>query len=552
MNQLKYSILLFILPFFTWAQQVETTVDRTEIAIGEAINYQVKVMTDSSDVVTFPAVKTMGELEVIDAFPVDTLKVKAKYQLIKKYNLTQFDSGHYVLPRQIVKINRKEYYTDSLAVHVKDIPVDTTNIKIYDIKTVLKATGKPERFSFKPWLWLLVLIPFLALLAAWYFKRKKNVAAKAIKKRLPPLQEAKLGFKTLDKSGLDKQEDVKEYYTKLTDIVRTYIGRDVAIPSLETTTKELVRILKDTNHKKKLGISKETIANVEAVLSRADLIKFAKFKPLPNEIALDRKTAENCVLEIETEIHRPVLNEEGVDVELIKKQAVIRKAKNKKIAKWALGLGLVLVLLGGLVYKYGFSYLKDKTLGNSTLELLETKEWIASEYGYPPVQVETPKLLIYKEQDFPDMLKQAMDEISSFQYGGISDKFAVILTTATTKQKAPEYVTSEAIGKVFIDLLMKKGLSPVGDITSEEVERNGKTCALSTVQLQYKVPDTAEKIILKLKGISYADDAGLQNLMSIYLADDSYGEKVADRIITSFMPLSGKFIKAKEEDDDNE
>jgi hypothetical protein len=544
-------ILALLLPLFSWGQQLESSIDRNEIAIGEAINYQIKVMTDTTNFVDFPQTEMMGKLEVIDNFPVDTLRVKEKYQLIKKYNLTQFDSGHYVLPRQIVKINRKDFYTDSLQVLVKDIPVDTTAIKIYDIKTVVKANGKPERFNFKPWFWLLLLIPLLAIIVAFViFKRRKKQIAKVKKKRLPPLKEAKLGFKKLDTSSLEKTENAKEYYSKLTAIVRTYIGRDVHIPSLETTSRELIQRLKETNRKEKLGISKDTIAKVAEVLSRADLIKFAKFKPLPNEMALDRKTAEDSILEIEKEIHRPVLNEQGIDIVLAKKQAIAKKAKNKKMLKWLAGILLVLGLIIGTGIYFGFTYLKDKMLGSTTLELLETKEWITSQYGYPPVEIATPRLLTYEKIELDAATKQLIDEVSIFKYGTLRGGFGLIVSTANFKEKQKE-LEAKPLAQYEIANLIKQGFKiDMPNIKEEELTRNDKSGYSISGVYKYENPLTKTVADYVFKLMLFADAHGYQSIVVGHKKDDRYGAQLAIRILDSVVPLDGELIKVKDDEDD--
>ena len=542
-------IIILCFPILTWAQQVQSSVDKQEIAIGDAINYQIKVMTDSTDFVAFPDADLMGELEVIDNFPVDTLKVKAKYQLIKKYNLTQFDSGHYVIPRQIVKINKKEFLTDSLQVVVKDIPVDTTKVQIYDIKKVAQAKGKAERFSFKPWLWALALIPILAILAAYlFYKKRKQKITQVAKKRLPPLEEAKEGFAVLDKSGLAEKDDAKAYYTALSNIVRTYIGRDVAIPSLETTTRELIALLKKANKEQKLGISNETIANVKAVLSRADLIKFAKFKPEANEIALDRKTAEASIDEIEKEIHRPVLNEQGVDVKLVAKQQKVKKRRNKRLIKIAVGLGVILVMIIGTGLHYGFNYLKDKVIGHSTLELLETKPWVSSQYGYPPVQLTTPKLLKYKRDSLDQESKKIVDEVSTYQYGSLVSNFAIIVSTATFRQAVDGFDANQA-ATMNLQLLKQQGAT-VSNIVQKDVEISGKDGLFTTADLTMTQNATDSEISLQLEFYSFASSMDARTIIVVYKKGDSYGAEVAKRVLESVSLLEGNLIKAKDDEDD--
>jgi hypothetical protein len=54
--------------------------------------------------------------------PIDTVKNNDRYELIKKYGLTQFDSGKYMIPSIKIFINSKPYLTDSISVEVANVP----------------------------------------------------------------------------------------------------------------------------------------------------------------------------------------------------------------------------------------------------------------------------------------------------------------------------------------------------------------------------------------------------------------------------------------------
>ena len=66
-----------------------------------------KASVNKTDKVVFPKAKNFGALEVIESYKIDTIKSNDKYELIKKYGLTQFDSGKYTIPRIQILINGK-------------------------------------------------------------------------------------------------------------------------------------------------------------------------------------------------------------------------------------------------------------------------------------------------------------------------------------------------------------------------------------------------------------------------------------------------------------
>src|SRR5690606_28961613 len=130
--------LLFLFCFFpSFSQEISSSIDSTAIKIGEQMTFKVEVETDSTNLVVFPEVQTFMPLEVIESYKVDTTKKDAKWLLIKKYGLTQFDSGTYTIPKQKLLIRNKSYFTDSLKVVVNTIEVDTTKQGLYEIKPLM-------------------------------------------------------------------------------------------------------------------------------------------------------------------------------------------------------------------------------------------------------------------------------------------------------------------------------------------------------------------------------------------------------------------------------
>jgi hypothetical protein len=72
--------------------------------------------------------------------------------------------------------------------------------------------------------------------------------------------------------------ETKKYYTRLTEILRQYLENRYGILSLELTTSETLEALVKTGFKKD-----ESYKTLKNVLTGADLVKFAKYKPLGGE-----------------------------------------------------------------------------------------------------------------------------------------------------------------------------------------------------------------------------------------------------------------------------
>jgi len=279
-------------------------VDTTNIRIGEQIEYQLSV--DVKDNVLFPklVLDSLKKVEVVTDLPVDTTKTR----YIKKYLLTSFDSGRYVIPRQQVLINNKIHHTNSLLISVSTVKVDTLKQQLFAIKAV---KNQPVIYDdYKNYVWLGVLILVLILVLIWYFFIRKKKEDIPLEERIPPYEMAMQRLKKLDKKELLQHDKVKQYYIELTDIVRTYIERELHIPALESTTDELVETIKDFNKISTLDLPKKTINNLQKLLKEADLVKFAKHKPLSNEIEGHRVDTESIINNLKP---KPVKDNEVVE-----------------------------------------------------------------------------------------------------------------------------------------------------------------------------------------------------------------------------------------------
>lgn len=298
----KYLVyIMFCVGFIGFSQEnpVKVSTDTTFIKIGEQFQY--KVTVDKGTQVVFPKLQldSLHKVEVVETLPVDTLKNK----LEKKYILTSFDSGQYVIPQQQLLVNNKKYLTDSLLINVATVKVDTTKQKMFPIKAVM---SEPKTIDDYLHLWWLIF-PLLAIIGIiLYFILRKKVKKEVVAVYVPPIQEAMERLKALDEKQLLKQNKIKQYYSELTEIVRNYIEKDINIPALESTTNELLETIKDFNQSSKLGISKETIAELKEVLQNADLVKFAKSKPIVEEIKTDRNLSERILQNL-----KPIKNTEN-------------------------------------------------------------------------------------------------------------------------------------------------------------------------------------------------------------------------------------------------
>jgi len=284
---------------------IKAEIDTTNIRIGEQFNLQISVGEIQN--VIIPKLELKG-LEIIDSTKIDTLK----NSLIRRYILTGFDSGSFYIPQQQIFVKNQAFLTDSLLVNVATIAIDTTKVKKFPIKSI-----KSEPFTFDDFkIYAYLLIAALAIISFWIYwfvvRKQKENEEEATYKAMPPYEEAIYRLNELDEKLLWQNNKIKEYYSELTEIIRGYIERELKVPALENTTDEVLDMLKDFKDSETIQTSKETLKKLKELLREADLVKFAKSKPLANEIEEDRKDAEEIISNLTP---KPIIGKEDDGLE---------------------------------------------------------------------------------------------------------------------------------------------------------------------------------------------------------------------------------------------
>ncbi len=516
----------FLFTSFAFSQ-VTSQIDSTQILIGEELRYTIQVQADTTDMVVFPEGQTFLPLEVIESYKVDTTYEQAKYRLIKKYGLTQFDSGSYTIPSQKVFINEQPFATDSVKVEVRDVPVDTTKQKMFDIKKALDVKSPPFDFL-KLLYWVVPILVILGILGYVLFRRKKRKEAE--EKQLPAYEEAIVALKELDDSDLLKENKSKEYYSALTEIVKRYLDREVDAAALESTSDELIARLqlhKDAGH---FDFDAETIKHLDQILKRADLVKFAKMRQEVGQTEADRNTIEEIINETHEVIPEPTEEELLQNEEYLRQQRRKRRKKRVIIGMVA-GVFAILISGGVLTATYGWAYVKDNVIGHPTKELLDGR-WVRSEYGIPAIILETPKVLVRRQVNLPEEAKQTIVSNEMFQYGSLSGQFYILLNVSTYVEGVEldfEVVSERLLQSLEAEgalnmIVKRESFSTDEGIEGEKVygefDYSGSSNAKKSDKLEYE-------ILLFKKGQS------LQILATYYKKDDAYAFQIKERIINS-------------------
>ena len=538
MKRLLYYTFLLAFPML-YAQEVKVETNTKNIKIGEQIQYKVSVETPADTPVSFPEGQTFAPLEMVKTRAADTLRDGGKYRLVKEYYLTQFDEGKYTIPSQKIRINNKDYFTDSLLVEVHTVAIDTLKQPLYDIKPI-QEVKKP--FTSYGWILTIIAAVLLLLIVAFVyfvFIRKKKFPFLQTQKKLPPFDRAIQDLKELQNSKYLIQSQHKEYYTRLTDIVKAYLEEEVHILAKESTTDELLTKINLLQEKGKLNLNQETITNLKRVLQTADLVKFAKNKPSDDNAEYDRETIENVVIKTKEAIPLEPTDEQAIN-EARQKALALKRQKRKKLLI-RIGVGILLFfLLGGVGLYFGYRTLKNWLFNPYVAELNEGK-WVTSDYGYPITELTTPKVLTRKQIVDITGFKPIIHSQSTFYFGSLNSELYIMTNIITFVKETGGNSSERGDGNISLDPQL------VNEIVLAQLDKAGAK-NITTLQEEYTTPAGVKgmkvfgEMTLPDKNgnpfkanyelYSFTENGALQQLLITYI-NDFNAKAIAKRVVNS-------------------
>ena len=536
----RNTLLFFGLIFFFCMMRGQTTpelnvaVDTTKMRIGEQINYTLQIKADSTANVIFPEQALFAPFEILEESPIDTLRAQSQFLFTKKYALIQFDSGAYWLPPQKVSVDGFAKISDSLLIQVATVPVDTLKQKLFDIKPIVQVEQNFDALTQSLIFGLLVVLILIGLIYSFFFAKKRREESRM---KLPPFERAIEELKALESFTPTEQEEYKNYYSRLTDVVRRYLEEEAKITALESTTDELLLKLEALKKSGKLELERETIKNLKSVLQTADLVKFALSTPEFGTTAKDRVLVQGVVVETNEALPEPTPEEIREREEY---QQLLAKKRRKQQLKWGLVSLLILMVIsfGTAVSVYGFYPVRDILLGYPTIKL-KNKEWIISQYGTPPVKIATPEVL--------RRVKTEMGGALRFSSGDYDSPFYIdlVFTQKLPKQKQEENPTDDELrakDKEAVQLLINEIINDFQSrgavnilIKEEEFTTLSGIPALKIYgTLDYPKKGKDKRVRCNYMTHLFDFDQGGINLTLLYEMEDRYGAEIEKRVMDSF------------------
>jgi len=282
-----------IIPRGIYAQYVEikAEIDTNQVTIGDQFNLNLYISQPAGMEVKFPEIadSLAGKIEVLRQYKTDTVRTDDRLELSRKILLTCFDSGFYQIPPLPFALSSDNWsdslFSNPIFLAVNTVPLDSM---IRDIKQPIHV---PVSFAeIYPFILIGLGIAGLAYFIVYLIrKRKRKEPVFSISKpQEPPHIIALRELDALRDAKLWQRNEYKQYYTRLTEIIRNYIERRFDIPAMEQTSYDILSAWKNK------GYNDQDLYNIlKQLLNLADLVKFAREKPLPtdNETNLDNAYA---------------------------------------------------------------------------------------------------------------------------------------------------------------------------------------------------------------------------------------------------------------------
>lgn len=307
-------LIFFLLASVARSQDVRSSIkiDTNNILIGERFILNLEIESSPDYQIIWPQfTDTLGKLEIIKRNSIDTIKKENKQILTQKLEVTSFESGTFIIdPFTFVYEKRGSgnlltTLTNSTTITFNTVDIDTT-ADIRDIK-------KPIEFP----LTLEDILPYilytllgLAIIIAVYFiilriKRKPKEEVIRYDASIPADLEAMEGLKRLENDKLWQKGHYKEYYTRLTDVLRTFIHRRYDINSFEMTSDEILHELELKD------VPLNAFNYLKDIFTLADLAKFARLEPIATENTIAMENSYNFVNLTKEMIEKIEINNQG-------------------------------------------------------------------------------------------------------------------------------------------------------------------------------------------------------------------------------------------------
>ena len=272
--------------------QLSVTTDTTRASIGDLISYKIITQNIGDKYFKIENPQFAEPLELRNSTFLYDKKDKVTGV---EFIFSVWDTGMVSIPPITINLFNSDSLFD-FAMETDSIPIEVVSLVNNTVNQAMKPIKGPIPVKILfPIRMIILVILLLTILFGLYFiygKRIENIYDKEkVEKNIDPADIIALNkLESLGKESYDKTDKIKEFYIKISHILREYIENSVYIKSLEMTTEEIGR------HRVSFPFNKKEIDNLLDILNRADLSKYAKSNPKKNICDYDLKAGKNFII----------------------------------------------------------------------------------------------------------------------------------------------------------------------------------------------------------------------------------------------------------------
>lgn len=262
----------------------KVSLDSIYILMGKQTPLHVEVigpLSETGGIVTIDSMWTDVEIAAVGEPVINDLG-NGRKQLLQDVIIQSFDSGMYTLPPVIYLQEGETIMSNTPVLKVLPVAVDSM-ITVHDYADVADINRHildyfPDWFTdYGVWIFLALALIAICAFVYWKWLRKGTLPLLPKKKPEPPYEVAVKSLEALHSEHLCERGQEKEYYTRLTDILRVYLDKRFGINAMEMTS---TQIRSAVRHHEETRASEAYMAKI---LEIADFVKFAKVRPMPED-----------------------------------------------------------------------------------------------------------------------------------------------------------------------------------------------------------------------------------------------------------------------------
>jgi hypothetical protein len=291
------------------APTVSARLDRTEGRVGDVFLLTITAVHSRNVAVNLPSTLELGAFTVLEKLPeldADLGNGRRKHDFQLK--VAAYETGDLQLPG--VEVTYLNTRGEARSARTQPIDVRILSVLANENDPQLKpnAGPVPVRQRDLTLIYTLAGLGLVALGMAVGFVLRSVLRARARRAvpPRPPRPAHEIALEKLDAlrgEGLLQRQEFKEFYLRLSEILREYLGRRYGFPALDLTTTEIL----DALSARPAAQRREGGPDLGVWLLDSDLVKFAKYTPTIAEA--DRALAEGYAIVDATRSQTPTETE---------------------------------------------------------------------------------------------------------------------------------------------------------------------------------------------------------------------------------------------------